>query len=209
MRTKTSIDIHTYWNRLRGLDAGPLRSDIQPGDVRHILPDLFILERNSAGNPVFRLAGTRVCTYFGRELRTWDFSTLWMRDDIDNARHIASTAMLDRKPVQLIANGLNCYHDDVKLEILLLPIRSSGQCFDRLLGSMSLIMPRRWSSNYTLMGLEIEHCSVIGARDAAPSASFPSRQNITPARYGAIEKQVHDLIQNMRRLALRHRDPSV
>lgn len=206
MRTKTSLDIHSYWDRIRGADAGPLRSDIQPGDVRHILPELFILELDGAGNPVFRLTGTRICTFFGRELRSWEFSSLWTRDDAMIAKHIACTAMQDRKPVMLTANGLNRYHDDVKLEMVLLPIRSAGQRFDRLLGALSLIAPLRWTSNYTLQGLEIERYGVIGATDAV--APMP-RRTMTAARRNAIERQVHDLIQGIRRLGMRHRDPSL
>lgn len=204
MHTKTCLDIHTYWDRIRGAEAGPLRSDIQPGDVRHILPELFILELDEAGNPVFRLAGTRICTFFGRELRSWEFSSLWAPGDAAAAKRIARTAMQDRKPILLPVSGVNRYQDEVMLEMVLLPIRSAGQRFDRLLGALSPVTPLRWSLDYALQELKIERCGAIGG-----GADSPVSRALPASRYGAIERQVHDLIRGIRRLGLRHHDPSL
>ena len=142
-------------------------------------------------------------------MRGWDFSSLWTREDAVVAKHVACTAMRDRKPVLLTANGLNRYQDEVTLEMVLLPIRSSGERFDRLLGALSLITPLRWTSNYTLQGLEIDRCGLIGATDGETPSPLPARRYLSAGRYGAIEKQVHELIQGIRRLGMRHRDPSL
>ena len=72
MRSKTTIEIYAYWDELRGHRDVPTRSQIEPAHIRNILADLFILEKTPHGDIRFRLAGTRVCALFARELRGYD-----------------------------------------------------------------------------------------------------------------------------------------
>ena len=67
MKTPPCRKLLTYWNARRGARRAPERGDIEPGAIRDILGDSFIVGFDvEAGHP-FRLAGTRVCTLFGRE----------------------------------------------------------------------------------------------------------------------------------------------
>ena len=62
-------DLYAYWQERRGNRPAPERADIVPGPIRHLLSDVFILTLDrEAGHP-FRLAGTRLCALFGRELK--------------------------------------------------------------------------------------------------------------------------------------------
>ena len=80
MRSKTTREIYAYWNALRGQRDVPARSQIEPARIRHILPDLFILERTQRGDIRFRLAGTRICGLFARELRCLLYTSPSPRD---------------------------------------------------------------------------------------------------------------------------------
>jgi hypothetical protein len=62
------------WNMRRGERLAPERADIEPSAIRKILGDAFVLERHGVSNPVFRLAGTRLCALFARELKGESFS---------------------------------------------------------------------------------------------------------------------------------------
>jgi hypothetical protein len=65
--TSTRV-VFEYWNRQRGQRSAPTRSEIDPAAIRHILGDTFMLAADVIDGIRFRLAGTRVCTLFGREI---------------------------------------------------------------------------------------------------------------------------------------------
>src|SRR5262249_61327614 len=67
------------WHESRGWRTPPHRGDTDPGEIRKPLGDTFILASDPARGYVFRLAGTRVCALFGRELRGESFAALWER----------------------------------------------------------------------------------------------------------------------------------
>ena len=78
MKHSASRELYTYWDDRRGQRSAPERSDIEPGAIRHVLSDSFILAAgDTATGCPFRLAGTRVCALFGRELKGESFVELW------------------------------------------------------------------------------------------------------------------------------------
>ena len=81
MKQDGSIALFHYWNRLRDGRAAPKRTEIEPADIKSLLADTFILEKDTRGEAVFRLAGTRLCAIYGRELKGFSFSSLWKAKD--------------------------------------------------------------------------------------------------------------------------------
>jgi hypothetical protein len=80
MKHAASRELYAYWEERRGRRAAPERAEIEPGAIRGALSDAFILWLDAArGHPV-RLAGTRVCALFDRELRGEPFLRLWAAD---------------------------------------------------------------------------------------------------------------------------------
>src|SRR5579863_4637673 len=78
MKHAASRELYAYWEQQRGGRSAPERSDIEPGAIRQALSDTFILElADAAHGHAFRLAGTRVCALFGRELKGESFLNLW------------------------------------------------------------------------------------------------------------------------------------
>ena len=53
------------------------RAEIDPAAIRHALGDIFMLAADFVDGIRFRLAGTRVCALFGRELKGERFNALW------------------------------------------------------------------------------------------------------------------------------------
>ncbi len=69
MKHPSSREFFAYWDAKRGDARAPDRSEIEPGAVRELLGDIFVLSYdNEAGYP-FRVAGTRVCALLGRDLK--------------------------------------------------------------------------------------------------------------------------------------------
>ena len=57
-----------YWEKLRAERAYPGRSEIDLGDLRELMPDLVVVEKDHLRKTCrFRLAGTRVCDLFQKK----------------------------------------------------------------------------------------------------------------------------------------------
>ena len=63
-------EIVDYWLQIRGMQAAPTRSDIDPGALRAHLGSLSILELDSSGEQAtFRLVGTQLRHLIGADMR--------------------------------------------------------------------------------------------------------------------------------------------
>ena len=77
MKHTSTLLIFEYWNRQRGDRSAPMRSEIDPAAIRHALGDTFMLAADFIDGIRFRLAGTRVCALFSREIKGEPFNALW------------------------------------------------------------------------------------------------------------------------------------
>jgi hypothetical protein len=93
MKHPLTRELYDYWNGRRGEEAMPERADIDPAAIRRILADTFVLAVEPGQNPRFRVAGTKVCELFGRELRGDDFMGLWGEADARQVREIVAPVM--------------------------------------------------------------------------------------------------------------------
>lgn len=143
MRSKISIELYSYWNKVRGTRPIPSRQEIEPGDIRRILPDVFILEQGVSGEIRIRLAGTNICNLFGRELRGTLFSDLW--DAGSRAHLIGETRTVTAKfsPALMTARATAATGERERFEISLLPLTSTGTAADRLIGAVAPLEPVR------------------------------------------------------------------
>jgi hypothetical protein len=136
MQNQASRAIFDYWINIKGDQVAPQRSQIEPAALRHLLPDLFILSKGDVGAPVFRLAGTRVCDLFDRELRDLDFSSIFLGTGAAAGVEVVHKVLEYEKPalldIVITETGATC-----SAEILLLPLWSTDfDGCDRVLGSL-------------------------------------------------------------------------
>ena len=96
MKQDGSIALFQYWNRLRHGRPAPKRTEIEPADIKTLLADTFILERDTRGEAVFRLAGTRLCAVYGRELKGFSFPVALARTRISGWSPVSPTASSNR-----------------------------------------------------------------------------------------------------------------
>src|ERR1700684_1740634 len=80
MKHPSSRAFFAYWDEKRGGARAPDRSDIEPGAVRGLLGDIFVLSYDAAAGYPFRVAGTRVCALLGCDLKDRSFSALFAPD---------------------------------------------------------------------------------------------------------------------------------
>ncbi len=168
MPTRSSTEIWQYWQRIRGLNAAPMRRDVDPGAIRAILPDVFILEHGADGATRFRLAGTRICAAFGRELRGTRLADLWTASARDAIQQELAAVMLREEPAAAEVTGRTGSGQAVNVEVTVLPMRSSGPGSDRILGTLCVHPAGQWLGNDPLASLA---GSLIQGRPTAIAAS--------------------------------------
>ena len=122
MKHAASRELYAYWEERRGKRSAPERAEIEPGAIRQVLSDAFILALDGGAGHPFRLAGTRVCALFGRELKSEPFIGLWAAASQPTVSDLL--AILDEERVGTVA-GVTAQSADgepIELELLLLPL---------------------------------------------------------------------------------------
>lgn len=143
MKSMAGLDIYAYWDDLRGRRPAPRREDIDPAKLKHHLGDLFILTDKGENTPFFRLAGTRLCDLFGRELRDRPFSELWHQANAVFPCRVARGILQHQLPVIFDVEAED-EHGAAPLgfEMLLLPLLTETDAAPRLLGALLPESPR-------------------------------------------------------------------
>ena len=162
MKHSSTRAIYRYWNERRGTRAAPERGDIDPGDIRHQLGDTFMLASDFVDVLRFRLAGTRVCALFNRELKGEGFAGLWDEGSaktIDDLMHAVC-----REQASAVA-GLTGHTADgasVELEMLLLPLAHGGHARIRALGVLAPTVPFYWLGEKPVVQLSLRGLRHLG-----------------------------------------------
>jgi len=146
MKHPSNRELFEYWNLRRGERLAPERGEIDPGAIRKILGDTFVLEMSGINNPVFRLAGTRLCALFARELKGESFNRLWERTGQTAMRELVAVVLEEK--VGVVASVAGATSDDmlqpVNLEMLLLPLAAQSRSEARVIGALAPMAAPYW-----------------------------------------------------------------
>ena len=124
MKHPSNREFYAYWDEKRGGARAPDRSEIEPGAVRELLGDIFVLSFDSAAGHPFRVAGTRVCALLGRDLKDQSFSALF---GPDGRREIEDIVAVVAEEMLAAVAGITATAQDgapAHLELLLLPFNA-------------------------------------------------------------------------------------
>src|SRR5579875_2008673 len=102
MRHVSTRAVFAHWSERRGNRPAPERREIDPSAIRHALGDTFILAADLMAELRFRLAGTRLCALFCRELKGESFGSLWNGPSESPVRHLV--AVVCRENVGAVAS---------------------------------------------------------------------------------------------------------
>ena len=137
MKREASVNLFQYWNRLRDGRRAPRRTEIEPADIKTLLGDTFILESGPLGDATFRLAGTRLCAIYGRELKSVRFSSLWTSKDGPMIDRLVRGVFEDKSVAVLTFQGTSENNRPLAMELLLLPLDCGSGEQQRALGIVS------------------------------------------------------------------------
>ena len=185
MKHSSTQSLYTYWNERRGARPAPERSEIEPGAIRGALGDSFILGWDPV--PTFRLAGTRVCSLFGRELKGEAFAPLW--DTYDGTAIGDLLAIVANEIAGIVAGvtGTTSEGYSVDLELLLLPLRHRGTSRARQIGVLAPLAVPFWLGASPVTVLELKSHRHIGpALDTMPATAFMAAADARRQRHGLL-----------------------
>ena len=164
MKLAVSRELFAYWSALRGARSAPERNDVDPGAIRGILADTFILEFDAEREYPMRVVGTRTNALFLTELRGARFVDLWREPDRAEIRSILASVADEAQPFLIGAIGRPQSFAAIDIEVLLLPLRHHGDTHARILGCCAPGSPPRW------LGLAaVESLSLLTLRAIDPA----------------------------------------
>ncbi|MFO1148577.1 MAG: PAS domain-containing protein [Alsobacter sp.] len=170
MKHPATRTLFAYWNRLRGERTAPERSEIDPVEIRDVLADTFVCEVDAQNGHPFRLAGTRLCGLFGRELKGRSFASLWdpgrMPVGAREAARLVDAVLAESRGVVAGLRGTTRGLKVLDLELLILPLRHGGKTHSRLLGCLSPSQPAPWAGLDPVIQLDLASVRVIRNLDA-------------------------------------------
>jgi hypothetical protein len=156
---------------LRAGRAAPERGELDPGSIRAILGDVMILEVGGPHRYAVRLAGTRICSLMGRELRKRAFVEAFAPGDRPELYALLDSTVKTTTPA--VANVIGETEDRrlLGLELLLLPLRHHGCTEARALCSLAAHTRPYWATLIPLARLRL-----VSARfeNAGKDADIPA-----------------------------------
>ena len=193
MKLAATIELYAYWNRLRGARSAPERNDVDPGAIRGVLADTFVLDFDASRGFPFRIAGSRANALFLKELRGFSFLDLWRsadREELDSILHCVA----DEAQAFLIgAEARPPNLDAVDVEIILMPLRHHGLTHARVLGGLAVHAAPRW------MGLSgAGPITLTSLRALDP----PTREGLKPEDAVPVEFSLRDMPRRYKHLSV-------
>jgi hypothetical protein len=187
VKLAATMELYAYWNRLRGARSAPERNDVDPGAIRGVLADTFILDFDEKRGFPFRIAGSRANAIFLKELRGLSFIELWREADREELHSLLHCVADEAQGFLIGAEARPPGLGAVELEVILLPLRHHGLTHSRVLGGFAVHAAPAWTG---LMGAgpialtsmrALDSMAEAPSRDSASSGGFSLRE--TPKRY--------------------------
>jgi hypothetical protein len=166
MKHPSSRELFQYWTTLRGWRRAPERDEIDPGALRKVLGDSFVLTFDDREGHPIRLAGTRLCGLFCRELKGTPFVRLWDEESRPLLRSLVAGVADEAAGIVVGASGLTAGEPPLPLEMVLLPLAHRASLHARLLGVLAPLQTPYW------LGIERVTAMRIGTfRNLVPRAA--------------------------------------
>lgn len=135
MKHKTNQALFDYWNAIRAGRPAPRRAEIEPGDIRRILPYVFILERKDRNDYRFRLAGTGLCSVYGMEFRGHNMLSMWQDDCVENLKQALEDVTANATISVVEYTAATNDKREATFEMILLPLAHEDGSVSRVLGA--------------------------------------------------------------------------
>ncbi len=170
--TNTQRLIDVWREQYSHSEGTPDRAQISPVAFGPLLPQLFMLGGETAGDEVFRLAGGFLADLHGRDLRAAPFCNLWAKPDRHRLIITLARSRHESAPIVATANASTISGESIGLEITLAPLIGPTGQVDRIIGlyqpiSMTARLVGKPVSQLALRHLELIEPNQTRPRDRA------------------------------------------
>jgi hypothetical protein len=132
-----SRQLFRHWEMLRAERACPTREEFELSAVKGILPDMFIMDRDYLRSSFkFRLAGTRICTLFNRNLTGTNAIEGWDKFESEVLSRHLLIALNQKQPVVIRMRFTTERQQVVAAEMVALPVQMRNSHRTQLIGGL-------------------------------------------------------------------------
>lgn len=136
MKHPATREFYEYWDLQRNDSPAPERAALEPGPVRHLIGDMFVVGCDQSRRFPLRVAGTRICAMIGRDLKGEDFLGLFARASRRQVEDFLSIATDESLATVAGVTAFTESRSSVHLELLLLPFAASVLAPQSVTGSL-------------------------------------------------------------------------
>ena len=120
------LDLYRYWLAKRGNGIMPARGDLEPGDIRLLLPYLTIVHKDN-GRLRYRLIGTAVAQQLGRDMTGKFVGSYVAADSAHAVRAVSERVFATAHPVFAVGEFKTKSGAIHNISQLLLPLSDDGR----------------------------------------------------------------------------------
>ena len=155
MTSHATDTLFAYWDSLRGQRIAPDRTEIEPRAIAPILGDTFVLETDLTGSIRYRLAGSRVCTAFGHEMKGQSFMAAFSEDDRSALLGALTDAHSACTGLRVTLTGTTAEGRTATFDAVILPLAHRGRIGQRMIGALVGRQDHFWTGRDAVTGLSI------------------------------------------------------
>ena len=195
MKHKTIQSLFDYWNTKRDGRPAPMRSEIQPGEIRSILPHVFILERENDASFRFRLAGTGLCGIYGMEFRNHNLLSMWQEDCLGSIKQALDEVTRNASVSLVEYTASTAQQREATFEMILLPLAQDNGVITRVLGAAVPVDEFPWIGDHLFARQWIDRLQVLDPErmPKRERAAEPARRNPQRVRPTVLPAHVSSL----------------
>jgi hypothetical protein len=128
LSSSIGTELHAYWERKRGTRRMPARADIDPADLKRILPSIILARIERDGRVRFTLVGTRCVAQAGMDYTNHYLDELDFSCDFDTDWHEVYRALTrERRPILGLVKTALKDNRSCELAVALLPLSDDGE----------------------------------------------------------------------------------
>jgi hypothetical protein len=154
MKNGATQELYAYWNTLRGARPAPRRDEVDPIAIPHSLPEIFLLELQEGGRIAVRLAGTRLCELYGRELRGISASSLWSAQSRSEVDKVLRDVMAEAAVAVIAADARKEGRSVGAFELVVTPLADAAGTCRYIIGALACTDPQAAHTLYPIDALE-------------------------------------------------------
>lgn len=192
MKHASSRELFHYWTTLRGARPAPTREEIDPAALRRVLGDSLILSFEPAAGHVIRLAGTRVCALFCREMKATTFLPLWAVGSRGVINSLIEVVTSELTAIVAGAHGRSRNQPPVPLELVLLPLTPNTTRHTRLIGVLAPLAPIDWIGTRPVETLTLSAFRQITSEPLPAAVAARTAVRLDPGKQVRRSRSRHD-----------------